>query len=673
MPVSRRAFLVSSAGAAAAAAAGAGATVGAGRGNASPLTSFKRGIRWPEGQVFPTFARPANLHVADVHGKPGDDVTLLTTLQGIVNRERPEIYLEFDPVDHTWLGDLGVSSSRDADPLELVQLFKQRVRGAIVTDPDVPDSVNVATTLAGLTGSVVATSAQAKEHGLPVVQDLRGKFEDDRVAVYRWQLENLWPRCSHRMVAGLPPTQVVAVPGVTWTEVGRETTQLRDGSNEATYTFDLTSGLGGEAVYLKFADAFGDDGWGSSMDQLTLKADGTTIASFAPDTAEEAKYLFDGEHSQVGGDGNRFADGGNYFTYKFDPPAGTAKLTVEVHLWNQYLVSVTDASPTKHESFPNFRDFVVATKSMVSWLPPSGESGDLLAEIFAKAAPGTPYAGWFANDVSGEWDGVELAAGHGVEVVAADYYMNGTVTAGVPAQTYARPSRRTTDKPKKTTYLTLTFGEGDNIQFCQRRLRDLWDNTDRGKAPMNWTVSPLLADIGPKLLNHFQRTATKNDLLVCGPSGAGYTYPDSWPQSELDVYTKLSGRYMEATGMDVVYAYSTRGDDRWQVLPTRVIESYDEHAALRGIIQTDEKGTISKPDAAVPVIGNLSPAGKAADYKAALLDYIESAGGDRPLFIAGAINAWSWSPSDVVELVKSLPDSITVVLADRFFDLFAQS
>lgn len=553
-----------------------------------------------------------------------------------------------------------------------MQLFKPRVRGAIVTDPDVPDTVNVATTLSGLTGSVVATSAQAKKHGLPVVKDLRGAFDDDRVAVYRWQLENLWPRCSHRMLAGLSPMQVVTVPGVTWSEVGREKTQLRDGSNKATYTFDLTSALGGDAVYLKFADAFTDDGWGSSMDKLTLTADGTTIASFAPDTAEEAKYLFDGD-SQVGGDGNRFADGGNYFIYKFDPPAGTAKLTVEVHLWNQYLVSVTDTSPTKHESFLNFRDFVVATKSMVSWLPPSGESGDLLAEIFAKVAPGTPFAGWFANDVSGEWDGVELAAEHGVEVVAADYYMNGTVTAGVPARTYAKPSRRTTAKPKKTTYLTLTFGEGDNIQYCQRRLRDLWDNADRGKAPMNWTVSPLLADIGPKLLNHYQRTATKNDLLICGPSGAGYTYPDSWPESELDVYMRLSGRYMKETGLDVVYAYSTRGDDGWQVLPTRVIESYAEHTMSRGIIQTDEKDTVSKPDAAVLVIGNFSPSGKATEYKASLLDYIESAGSDRPLFIAGSINAWSWSPTDVVELVNSLPDTITVVLADEFFDLFARS
>jgi hypothetical protein len=252
--------------------------------------------------------------------------------------------------------------------------------------------------------------------------------------------------------------------------------------------------------------------------------------------------------------------------------------------------------------------------------------------------------------------------------------MNGTVHAGftAPISDKPRPVRRIS-KPKNKVYLTLTFGEGDNIQYCQRRLRDLWDDAGRGKAPMNWTIDPLLADIGPKLLNHYQQTATKNDLLVAGPSGAGYTYPDSWQTDALGTYTKLSGRYMGRTGLDVVYVYSSRGDNGWNELPARVIASYAENTKSRGIIQTDEKGTVVKPAAAIPVIGNFSPAGNPADYKSALLSHIEAAGSDRPLFIAGSINAWSWTPSDVATLVTSLPDTITVVLADEFFDLFAQS
>ena len=41
-------------------------------------------------------------------------------------------------------------------------------------------------------------------------------------------------------------------------------------------------------------------------------------------------------------------------------------------MWNQYLVTATDTAPTRIEPFPYFRDYVVATKALVSWLPPGG-------------------------------------------------------------------------------------------------------------------------------------------------------------------------------------------------------------------------------------------------------------------------------------------------------------
>jgi GxGYxYP putative glycoside hydrolase C-terminal domain len=48
------------------------------------------------------------------------------------------------------------------------------------------------------------------------------------------------------------------------------------------------------------------------------------------------------------------------------------------------------------------------------------------------------------------------------------------------------------------------------------------------------------------------RTATDNDYLMAGPSGAGYEYPDDWPAAELGVFTRLTRRYMDRTGLDAV-------------------------------------------------------------------------------------------------------------------------
>jgi len=285
---------------------------------------------------------------------------------------------------------------------------------------------------------------------------------------------------------------------------------------------------------------------------------GQVVASFTAGTAAEAPYLFDGSGSSVGDNSNRFCDGDGHFVYRFTPPAGTRQLHVEVDMWNQYLVSATTTAPTRVEPFPYFRDYAVASRAMVFWLPPSGGTGELLDEIFGRVAPTTPYAGWFSDDVAGEWGGVDRASQHGIEVVPADFYMNGTVHAGVPARISDKVPPRQKARLRNRVYLTLTVGEGDNIQYCQRRMRNIWDDPARGRVPVNWTVSPLLADIGPALLAYYQNTATDNDLLIAGPSGAGYTYPGSWPESSLDAYTALTGRFLRRTGMDLVYAYNPR-------------------------------------------------------------------------------------------------------------------
>ena len=624
--------------------------------------------------LLPSFGHATTLDVADVSRLHGDDQLLLTTLQGVVNRRRPRLYFNYDAggVDLRWLTGTGADVTRHDNALDLIGRYRGEVRGAVLHDPEVPDSVNVATTLAGLENAVAATAEQASRYGLKVVADLRGRFADDPQAVYRWQLDNLFPRCAHTLLAGLPPTRTVKVDGVRWREIAREPNRVRDSSNREVRTFDLSPELAGtDGAFLRFQDSLGDDGWGASVGRVTVRADGQEIASFAPGTDAEAPYLFDGLNSSLGGDANRFCDGGGYFVYRLTAPAGTTRLTVDVDLWNQYLVTATTTAPTRVEPFPYFRDYAVASRAMVVWLPPSGATGALLDEVFGRVEPTTPYCGWFSNDVAGEWGGVDRASQHGVQVVPADYYMNGTVHAGTRAKVSDRVRPRPPATLRNRVYLTLTVGEGDNIQYCQRRMRDLWDDPARGQVPVNWTVSPLLADIGPALLAHYQRTATANDLLISGPSGAGYTYPGSWPREALDAYTRLTGRFLRRTGMDLVYAYNQRlpEGNGWVPFDERIVRSYRDNTPLRGIIQSWETGDLQIRPAGLAVIGNYWPQGNAAEYRDGLVKHIEGWDGSGPLFIAGAVNAWNWTPSDIAELGELLTDPFEVVRGDTFFRL----
>lgn len=627
--------------------------------------------------LLPGFGRPARLDFADISTLHGNDQLLLTTLQGVVNRRRPRLYFNYtaENYDVRWLPSTGATVTGHDRPLDLIARYKNEVRGAILHDPAVPDSVNVATTLAGLENAVAATAEQATRYGLKTITDLRGRFDpDDVLATYRWQLGTLFPRCTHALLSGLPPTRTVKVGDVQWREVARESERIRDSSNREVRTFDLSQELTGQdGVYLRFQDSLGDDGWGGSVGSVVVKADGTQIASFTPGTDAETPYLFDGLNSALGGDANRFADGGNYFIYRFTAPAGAKQLLVEVDLWNQYLVTATTTAPTRVEPFPYFRDYTVAMRAMVFWLPPSGQTGELLDEILGEVEPTTPYAGWFSNDVAGEWGGVDRASQHAVEVVPADYYMNATVHAGVAAKVSDRVRPRPPATVRNKVYLTLTVGEGDNVQYCQRRMRELWDDPARGRVPTNWTVSPLLAEIGPALLAYYQRTVTDNDLLIAGPSGAGYTYPGSWPEKDVDAYTELTGRFLRRTGMDLVYAYNHRKPegDGWVAFDERIVASYKKNTPLRGIIQSWESGDLQIRPAGIPVIGNFSPQGKAQEYRDTLLKKIEGWDGTRPLFIAGAVNAWNWTPSDIAELGALLTDPFEIVRGDVFFHLLA--
>ena len=632
-----------------------------------------RAVRWEKGRVFPTFHASGAVRVADMAELDGFDRLLLVSLQGLVNRERPEIYLIADPVDETWIPDLPVRARREEDPWNLIERYRDRIGGAVLYDMDSPHTINLATTIAGLRGGVVATAAQAEQYGLPVLEDLRGRFADDPAAVHEWAMAHLWPQCTDEILVGLPPTHNVEVDDVAWTEVLREDERVTDSSNHDMYSIDLSDQLGPDELYVRFSDAFTDDGWGPGVYSVELRVDDEVAASFTPGTDDEAPYLFDGTTSQTK-EGMRFADGGNYFVYRFEVPAEASSLNIAIEMENQFVVSATDQAPTRVEPFSSFRDFPIATTALVSWLPPSGESGSQFEDLLTQVEPGTVYAGWFSDDVAGEWSGVELCSRAGVIVVAADFYMNATILSALRASTRARPAPPVTRTPENRTYLTLTFGEGDNIQYCQRHMRELWDDPARGQVPMNWTVSPLLEDIGPAVLHHFQRTAGENDLLICGPSGAGYTYGDSWPEDRFGVYTQLSGGYMSRTGLDLIFAYSTpEPGSAPPPLPTWVLEEYAADVDLRGILQTDEMGDISQPGAAVPLIGNFYPPGGVEIDRDELLAKIEADDTDGPLFISGLINAWSWTPSDVVTLVESLPEGIEVLLADEFFDLFART
>lgn len=649
-----------------------GAAAGASTLNLSLLSqAVSSQLAWPRGRALPIFPQPSYLEAADLTTLSGDQQTLLVSLQGIVNRQLPRLYFYWgtDPTTQEWLTTSGVPYSTTTDPMGLVSKYRSEIAGAVVWDQNLPDTLNLATNVAGLKGGVVATAALAKSLNLPVLQDFTGQFSN-KLDAYNWALTNIWPKMTNRILTAISPTNSVAVPNVQWTTLLEVTQPITDASNKAVYTADLSSFLGGEAVYVKYQDAYPSDGWGPSVSQVTVTANGNVIASFQPGTSAEAPFLFDADSSQLAS-GWRFADGTEYFIYKFVPPAGTTQLTLQTEMWNEYFVTATSTAPSIQVGNPNFRDYIVAVNAPVIWLDPDVTTeAALFAQVLQTMQPDTPYLGWFPN--GDEQPGVALCGQYSSAVLASDYFLNGTVLSGVSASVKTTKKSLPVPKIANKIYLTLTMVEGDNIQYDQHRMRQIWDDPNRGQTPINWSVNILLADIAPIMLNYFQQTQTDNDLLVAGPSGAGYTYPAVWPASTLPGYMQRTGQYMQRTGMNIIFAYN-RNATTDLTFSTSIIDLYKQYVpGLLGIVYNYESSSQISLIDGLPV-ATLLGLTDLSSSQSALASVASSWSGTSPLFIAGGVESWNMAPTDVNTLVSSLGSEFVVLRGDTFFQLYKAS
>lgn len=146
-----------------------------------------------------------------------DEALAVACLQGIVNRDRPRLYVlsKKDRRPEYWLKILsdkgrwlkGKTFKPLADLNALVELARPGLKGVVIWDTQVPASVNVATTIAGVEDGVVLSPEYAKKYlgtwKLDVLMDLRGRFTGKETGskkndAYRWAIREYIQkgRCS---------------------------------------------------------------------------------------------------------------------------------------------------------------------------------------------------------------------------------------------------------------------------------------------------------------------------------------------------------------------------------------------------------------------------------------------------------------------------------------------
>lgn len=327
------------------------------------------------------------------------------------------------------------------------------------------------------------------------------------------------------------------------------------------------------------------------------------------------------------------------------------------------------------------RDMAIAARTAIVWLDPRIWEENTILRKFLKTmeAGQSIITGWYADERSG----IGLATEYGLSTIPSDFYENATVYAGMQQQINC-PEVPKMPKLENKIYLAIYLSDGDNVQYCQHAMSELWDKPERGSIPINWTISPGLVDFGPGLLNYYYSTATPNDFFASGPSGMGYSliydaHNCLWNTNagtDFTSYVKLTQQYLEKSGLRVITL--------WDEINKEQMASYAHNCRnLYGLTQQDwgfhyYKISPYVQDHRLAFIPNQPCYANDVDViYSSWRDTIANFNGSRPMFLSAQGVSWKMGPDNIVALKKRLeelsPGNIVICRGDHFFNLYNQA
>ncbi|CAM3561457.1 GxGYxYP domain-containing protein [Paenibacillus lupini] len=317
------------------------------------------------------------------------------------------------------------------------------------------------------------------------------------------------------------------------------------------------------------------------------------------------------------------------------------------------------------------RDYAIGIDAAVVWLNPADADEDAMLSKFMKDMPyGTGlYLGWWPD----EGAGVKKTSDYGLATVASDFSSNLSVFSGT-SRTIEKP--QVPEKPalENKVYVSFILSDGDNLQYMEHFFKTVWDSPNRGEVPLGWTVSPLMLDTMPGILDYLYKSATPNDAFVSGPSGVGYTYPNFWEKEEgLDKFFTRTNEYMKRTGLNVLTIWNyVKGEIKPEVAERLAKDAPD----LLGF--TSQFGT-----GAIGVYGNSLPGqelniayGSAeSDLTDGVADGLKRWDGKSPSFVSIQANPWQVNYQNFVNAMNYYKDNKDVVFVrpDVYFQLMRES
>ncbi|HUV04936.1 MAG TPA: GxGYxYP domain-containing protein [Armatimonadota bacterium] len=147
-------------------------------------------------------------YILDVYTMSVEEKISAISLQGIVNRDAPNVFYRsrfwnWPEADEKWIEWFreakGVEFTQLDNLPQLIERFRDRIKGCVVWDPRLDQTKWIAATTAGTHDLLpIAPECIGRYGDLPIVEDLRGRWNKEMEAA-RWAADNLIEKTNRRI------------------------------------------------------------------------------------------------------------------------------------------------------------------------------------------------------------------------------------------------------------------------------------------------------------------------------------------------------------------------------------------------------------------------------------------------------------------------------------------
>lgn len=269
---------------------------------------------------------------------------------------------------------------------------------------------------------------------------------------------------------------------------------------------------------------------------------------------------------------------------------------------DQFWRSHAGAAPINHHCLTN-HDFFVARKGFFFDLSPWADEasddpgqkdgtdyetlGELLRESYeARGGKSMLYIGGFPawaykytrfiggkhGEVETEWHFAELISSYlafkDADAISYGAMANASFWQHFPLRKHYRQERCSIDDleskgyidrkgrvDKNRNYVVIYTGDYDASSWLTQMTPYLWDDPARGSVPLMWSISPVLCERAPMVMDYIRRSAGPNDSFAASDNGAGYLMPGvveaECSQADMECWETHCKKYYRRWDLDI--------------------------------------------------------------------------------------------------------------------------